>query len=130
MRNVGREAASAAEAPRSGNAALAAVAVAGAGEVERAADAPREAAAALELLGGDGSDIHWRMIELALNSGSDLAIIALQDVLGLDGPTGRMNTPGTITNNWNWRYKAGDLTPEALDRLATMTATYKRTAAK
>jgi 4-alpha-glucanotransferase len=97
---------------------------------ERAADAPREAAAALELLGGDGSDIHWRMIELALNSGSDLAIIALQDVLGLDGPTGRMNTPGTITDNWNWRYKAGDLTTEALDRLAAMTATYKRTAAK
>jgi 4-alpha-glucanotransferase len=97
---------------------------------ERAVDAPREAAAALELLGGDGSDIHWRMIELALNSGSDLAIIALQDVLGLNGPTGRMNTPGTITDNWNWRYKAADIAPDALDRLAAMTATYKRTAAK
>jgi 4-alpha-glucanotransferase len=95
--------------------------------VERAEDAPREAAAALDLLGGDGSDIHWRMIELALNSGSDLAIIALQDVLGLDGPTGRMNTPGTITNNWNWRFHAGDVAPEALDRLAAMTRTYDRT---
>jgi 4-alpha-glucanotransferase len=87
---------------------------------ERAADAPREAANALELLGGDGSDIHWRMIGLALQSGSDLAIIALQDVLGLDG-RGRMNTPGTITDNWNWRYQQGDLMPESLDRLAHMT---------
>jgi 4-alpha-glucanotransferase len=95
--------------------------------LERAADAPREAAAALELLGGDGSDIHWRMIELALNSGSDLAIIALQDVLGLDGKAGRMNTPGTISDNWNWRYQAGDLTEEALERLGALTRTYKRT---
>jgi 4-alpha-glucanotransferase len=92
---------------------------------ERAADAPREAANALELLGGDGSDIHWRMIELALHSGSDLAIIALQDVLGLDG-TARMNTPGTITDNWNWRYKASDLTPAHLARLADMTQQYGR----
>jgi 4-alpha-glucanotransferase len=95
--------------------------------LERADDAPREAAAALELLGGDGSDIHWRMIELALNSGSNLAIIALQDVLGLDGPTGRMNTPGTITDNWNWRFEVSDLTEETLDRLADMTRTYNRT---
>jgi 4-alpha-glucanotransferase len=94
---------------------------------ERAADAPREAAAALELLGGDGSDIHWRMIELALNSGSVLAIIALQDVLGLDG-RGRMNTPGTITDNWNWRYKRSDLKGEHLDRLATLTQQFGRAA--
>lgn len=98
--------------------------------LERADDAPREAAAALELLGGDGSDIHWRMIELALKSGSDLAIIALQDVLGLDGPTGRMNTPGTITDNWSWRYKAGDITDDALGRLSQLTATYNRTPTK
>jgi 4-alpha-glucanotransferase len=93
---------------------------------ERANDAPREAADALALLGGDGSDIHWRMIELALHSGSDLAIIAIQDVLGLDGPTGRMNTPGTITNNWNWRYKQGDVTPEMLEKLADLTRSNNR----
>lgn len=87
---------------------------------ERANDAQREAANALELLGGDGSDIHWRMIVLALQSGSDLAIIALQDVLGLDG-SGRMNTPGTITDNWNWRYRQDDLTAAYLDRLGDIT---------
>jgi 4-alpha-glucanotransferase len=93
---------------------------------ERAADAPREAANALELVGGDGSDIHWRMIVLALHSGSDLAIIALQDVLGLDG-SGRMNTPGTITDNWNWRYLDGDLTDDALERLYDITTEAGRT---
>jgi 4-alpha-glucanotransferase len=92
---------------------------------ERASDAPREAAAALELLGGDGSDIHWRMIELALQSGSVLAIIALQDVLGLDGQ-GRMNTPGTIEDNWQWRFRREDLTPEMLRRLADLTHKYGR----
>lgn len=92
---------------------------------ERAADAPREAAAALELMGGDGTDIHWRMIELALQSGSDLAIIALQDVLGLDG-AGRMNTPGTITENWHWRYRQNDIRQADLDRLAQLTQQYGR----
>lgn len=94
---------------------------------ERAADAPREAAAALELLGGDGSDIHWRMIELALESGSVLAIIALQDVLGLDG-SGRMNTPGTIEDNWRWRFQSSDLTDQALDQLAHITRKHGRSA--
>jgi 4-alpha-glucanotransferase len=94
----------------------------------RAADAPREAADALALLGGDGSDIHWRMIELALQSGSDLAIIALQDVMGLDG-SGRMNMPGTITNNWAWRYHSAQLDPADLDRLAALTRQYGRMAA-
>jgi 4-alpha-glucanotransferase len=92
---------------------------------ERANDAPREAAAALELLGGDGSDIHWRMIELALQSGSDLAIIALQDVLGLDG-SARMNTPGTITDNWDWRFEADALTSTHLEKLAQLTGAQGR----
>jgi 4-alpha-glucanotransferase len=92
---------------------------------ERAADAPREAAAALELLGGDGSDIHWRMIELALQSGSVLSIIALQDVFGLDGK-GRMNTPGTIEDNWHWRFKTGDFSDADMSRLADLTRQYGR----
>ena len=27
----------------------------------------------------------------------------MQDILGLDG-SHRMNTPGTITGNWRWRF--------------------------
>jgi 4-alpha-glucanotransferase len=92
---------------------------------ERASDAPREAAAALELLGGDGSDLHWRFIELAMQSGSNLAIIALQDVLGLDGH-GRMNTPGTIEGNWNWRFEAADFTLAARQKLKNLAKEHGR----
>jgi 4-alpha-glucanotransferase len=46
--------------------------------------------------------------------------------LGLDG-SGRMNTPGTITDNWNWRYQQGDLTHAYLDRLADITHEAGRT---
>jgi 4-alpha-glucanotransferase len=91
----------------------------------RAADASREASAALSLLGGDGSDIHWRMIELGLGSGSHLALFPLQDVLGLDG-AGRMNVPGTIEGNWAWRFGPGDLTPELAAKLAHLTHTHDR----
>ncbi|MCE2889518.1 MAG: 4-alpha-glucanotransferase [Aquidulcibacter sp.] len=92
---------------------------------ERANDAPREAAAALELLGGDGSNLHWSFIELAMQSGSNLAIIALQDVFGLDG-NGRMNTPGTIEDNWNWRFEADDFTPAARKKLLDLAKEYGR----
>jgi 4-alpha-glucanotransferase len=97
----------------------------GADKAARAADAEREAANALALLGGDGSDIHWRFIELAAGSGSALAISALQDVLGL-GAEGRMNVPGTIDGNWQWRYQAGDITSDMLDRLRAITRQTRR----
>jgi 4-alpha-glucanotransferase len=97
----------------------------GADHEARKNDAPREAANALELLGGDGSDIHWRMIDLAMQSGSSLAIIPVQDVMGL-GPEGRMNVPGTIDGNWQWRYRAGELTADQLAKLADITRRHGR----
>lgn len=47
-------------------------------------------------------DIHWDMIRLALASVSRLAIIPMQDIMGLDA-SARMNDPATSTNNWRWR---------------------------
>lgn len=88
-------------------------------------DAEREAANVLGLLGGDGSDVHWRMIGLALESGSNLAIMPVQDVMGL-GPEGRMNIPGTVEGNWQWRYRDGDLTPDMLARLHALTERHGR----
>ncbi len=48
--------------------------------------------------------IHWCMIRLALSSVANLAIFPFQDALGL-GTECRMNTPGTATGNWQWRYR-------------------------
>ena len=49
------------------------------------------------------------MIEAALDSVAVIAIAPLQDYLGLDNRA-RFNTPGTIGNNWRWRY-----TPDLLN---------------
>jgi 4-alpha-glucanotransferase len=51
------------------------------------------------------------LIELALASKACLAIIPMQDILCLDGAH-RMNTPGTIENNWQWRFDWSQLSAE------------------
>ena len=43
------------------------------------------------------------MIAAALESPAELAIIPLQDLMGL-GSEARMNTPGTQEGNWEWRF--------------------------
>jgi len=49
------------------------------------------------------------LIRAALGSVGRLAIIPMQDVLGL-GSEARLNTPGTVVNNWSWK-----LPPDALN---------------
>lgn len=50
------------------------------------------------------------MIDATLGSAAQLAIIPLQDLLGLDSLT-RMNTPGTDLGNWAWQADFSSLTP-------------------
>ena len=45
---------------------------------------------------------HWKMIRLAFSSVARIAVIPMQDILGL-GSAARMNTPGTTKGNWQWR---------------------------
>ena len=44
------------------------------------------------------------MIRAALGSVAELAILPLQDLLGL-GSEARMNTPGTTSGNWRWSFE-------------------------
>lgn len=74
---------------------------------------------------GDGREIHWDLIRLALASVADLAITPLQDVLGL-GSEARMNTPGRCGGNWAWRCTDEQLAPAISARLAALTTTYGR----
>jgi 4-alpha-glucanotransferase len=69
--------------------------------------------------------IHWVMIRTILSSIADLAIIPLQDVLGL-GSEARMNLPGTAKGNWDWRFRAGALTSGVAHRLREMVEVYDR----
>ena len=58
---------------------------------------------ALKKLGSDGANILDDMIRAALGSVAETAIIPMQDVLCL-GSEARMNFPGTLEGNWNWRF--------------------------
>jgi 4-alpha-glucanotransferase len=69
----------------------------------------------------------WQLIELALSSRASLAMIPVQDVLGL-GSEGRMNTPGEPHGNWKWRLQPGQLTDEQARRLRAATAAADRLA--
>jgi 4-alpha-glucanotransferase len=71
----------------------------------------------------DEVNIAWEFIEIAWRSGSNLAIVPLQDLLSL-GEEARMNTPGTSgddVDNWRWKYSPGMLTGEVQQRLSTLT---------
>ncbi len=70
-------------------------------------------------------DISWVLIELAMKSKADLAIIPMQDILGL-GQEGRMNTPATTKGNWEWRLLPGFINPELQERLLSVTANTDR----
>jgi 4-alpha-glucanotransferase len=72
--------------------------------------------------------LHWEMVRLAMMSVARLAVLPVQDILGLGGDA-RMNRPSTPDGNWGWRLKAGDLSEGIRARLGEMTETYGRGAA-
>ena len=73
----------------------------------------------------DDAEINWVMIRAVLASVADVAIVPLQDVLGL-GSAARMNLPGTVSGNWKWRYRPGVLSGELSARLRRLVELYDR----
>ena len=70
-------------------------------------------------------EIHWDYIRLALQSKAQLAVIPLQDYLGL-GAWARMNEPSTLGKNWRWRMGKEDLTDALRTRCRDMAQLYGR----
>ena len=98
----------------------------GVGESTRTAeDIHKERAFAKAYLNFDLEPVNWVFIRAILSSVAAIAIIPLQDVLGL-GTEARMNLPGTVSGNWKWRYRAEDLTAILSKKLKTLTETYDR----
>ena len=56
------------------------------------------------------------LVELALATQANIAIIPMQDILGLDSEH-RMNTPGTIDKNWRWRFDWNALKSEDINSI-------------
>lgn len=79
----------------------------------------QDRARVLEMVGGDGTDIAWRLVEAVWGTRGFLAVAPLQDLLGL--PTeARMNEPGTTAGNWRWRFRDHQLDDGLADRLAAL----------
>ncbi len=72
-------------------------------------------------IGTREGSIEWDMIRAAYGSAARIAVVPMQDVLGL-GAEARMNTPGRAENNWDWRLAPGPLPAEAAEHLARLAA--------
>jgi 4-alpha-glucanotransferase len=80
---------------------------------------------AYEYLGNPSMPLHCALIHAALASVANLAIIPMQDVLELDS-SHRMNVPGTIEGNWQWRFQWDQLSHERAARLAHLVKLFNR----
>lgn len=67
----------------------------------------------------------WDIIRLALASVADLAVIPVQDYLGLGGEA-RINEPSTLGDNWKWRLLPGELDKTLCRKIRRMVQLYGR----
>ena len=86
---------------------------------------PDQQAAVRGYMANSQEEMPWLLIRVALMSVAGLALIPLQDWLGLDTEH-RMNRPGTEGENWRWRFRWEQL-PEGLeDRVRHLLEVYDR----
>lgn len=64
-------------------------------------------------------------IRAVYSSPAELAVIPMQDILGL-GKESRMNVPSTVGGNWKWRMQPGALTAKRAARLRELAGAYFR----
>ncbi len=100
-----------------------------AGWYESASEEDRAVALSDLAAAGIEDDPPWGLVRLALSSRARIAIVPMQDVLGL-GDEAQMNHPGTIGNgNWQWRLEPGQLDHEVAERLLQATLEANRATA-
>lgn len=73
----------------------------------------------------DDTQANWDFIRLAWGSVADMALVPMQDILGL-GNEARMNYPSSEGGNWRWRLQADGLNDELAKQLADLTLLYGR----
>lgn len=86
---------------------------------------PHDRAYAEEYLAHSGDSIVQTFLRSAWASTATMALAPLQDLLEL-GSEARMNTPGTLGGNWEWRFTDDALTPELAQRLRRLSEVYVR----
>jgi len=70
-------------------------------------------------------DVSWELLRAAMRSVAKIAVVPMQDVLGL-GTQGRMNLPARQDGNWRWRMRPGRIDARLAERLRKLTETYGR----
>ena len=86
--------------------------------------AKEDIAMAKQYLGLNRSEGFIRgIIRGGMSSVADLFVAQMQDYLE---DTGRINTPGVASGNWQWRLAEGKLTDELAQEIADMTSLYGR----
>lgn len=71
------------------------------------------------------SDIPMAVVRMAWASVADVAVAQMQDFL--DSPkNARMNTPSTLGDNWQFRTKESDFTPELAKKIRKLNKLYNR----
>ena len=68
---------------------------------------------------------NWGMMRAAWASVGDMAIVPMQDLIGI-GSEGRMNTPSTLGGNWEWRATSDQITGKLAKRLYKYMEMYGR----
>jgi malto-oligosyltrehalose synthase/4-alpha-glucanotransferase len=71
------------------------------------------------------NEVHKELGRLAYASVGKIAILPMQDLLGLDEGS-RMNKPSSGENNWNWRLVPGQLSADAENQLKEWAYLYDR----
>jgi len=80
---------------------------------------------ALAYLGGSAREVAWSMVRAAYTSIAQLAVVPVQDLLGL-GREARLNTPGVPSGNWSWRLVDGQLGESLADRVRELAVVAER----
>lgn len=68
---------------------------------------------------------NWGMMRGAWASVADMAIVTMQDLIGLD-TSARVNTPSTLGDNWKWRATAEQIDNKLAKKLYKYTQMYGR----
>lgn len=87
---------------------------------------PADLARAKSYLGlNEAEGFVWGVLRGGMSSVARLFVAQLQDYLAL-GDESRINTPGVLGGNWQWRLLPGQITPSLTRRIARMTRLYGR----
>ena len=79
----------------------------------------------VEYLDQPSEPMPWALVECALRSVADWAIVPMQDLLSL-GKGHRMNTPGVTEGNWRWRFQWHQVPEHLTEKIRDLAIQFER----